>query len=225
MNEILVLENVTKHYFNIQEEIEVLNNINLTVKRGETVSVQGISGVGKTTLLNLIGGFDSPTSGKIFIDNEDITNMNETELAKLRNTKIGYIFQSFYLLEELNVLENIILPALKLGNSKKEAQERAYEISRKIGIENRLKHYPSEISGGERQRVVIARAIINNPMIICADEPTGNLDIKHKNIIADLLFSIVDENNQSLIIVTHEMELAKRCKNKYLIENCSLILT
>ncbi len=223
MSEILVLQNVTKHYINNQEEIEVLNNINLKVNKGETVSIQGISGVGKTTLLNLIGGFDSPTDGKIFIEDEDITIMDETNLAKLRNSKIGYIFQSFYLLEELNVLENIILPALKLGIPKNEAIDRAYNLAKKIGIEKRLRYYPSEISGGERQRVAIARAIINNPKIICADEPTGNLDIKHKNLIADLLFSLVDESQQSLILVTHEIDLARRCSIMYLINNCSLV--
>ncbi|HPC37793.1 MAG TPA: ABC transporter ATP-binding protein [Exilispira sp.] len=223
MNEVLKLENLTKHYINNQEEIEVLNNINLSVYESETISIQGISGVGKTTLLNLIGGFDSPTSGKIFIENQDITEMDETELSYLRNRKIGYIFQSFYLLEELNILENIILPALKLGTPKPEAIDRAYEIAEFIGIEKRLKHYPSEISGGEKQRAAIARAIINNPKIICADEPTGNLDSKHKRIISELLFSIVEKNKQTLILVTHEEDLAKKCNSRYLIENCSLI--
>ncbi len=223
MSEILKMENVTKHYINNQEEIEVLNNINLSVNEAETVSIQGISGVGKTTLLNLIGGFDSPTDGKIIIDNEDITIMDETQLSYLRNKKIGYIFQSFYLLEELNILENIILPALKLGTSKSEAIEKAIEISKFIGIDKRLKHYPSEISGGEKQRAAIARAIINNPKIICADEPTGNLDSKHKGIIAELLFSIVQKNKLTLILVTHEEDFAKRCNTRFLIENCSLI--
>lgn len=223
MNEVLLMENVTKHYINSQEEIEVLNNINLKINESDTISIQGISGVGKTTLLNLIGGFDSPTAGKIYIDNQDITLMDETQLAYLRNTKIGYIFQSFYLLEELNVIENIILPALKLGVAKSEAIERALEISKILGISNRLKHYPSEISGGEKQRVAIARAIINNPKIICADEPTGNLDTKHKGIITELLFSIVEKNKHTLILVTHEKELANRCKTRYIIENCSLI--
>lgn len=224
MNEVLRLENLTKHYFNNQEEIEVLNNINLSVYESDTISIQGISGVGKTTLLNLIGGFDSPTDGKIFIENEDITQMDEMNLAYLRNIKIGYIFQSFYLLEELNVLENIILPALKKGTHKKEAIENAYEIAKFIGIDNRLKYYPSEISGGEKQRVAIARAIINNPKIICADEPTGNLDSKHKKIIAELLFSIVETNKLTLILVTHEQDLALKCKYRYLIDKCSLIL-
>ncbi|MFN3411040.1 MAG: ABC transporter ATP-binding protein [Exilispira sp.] len=224
MSEVLRLENLTKHYFNNQEEIEVLNNINLSVYESDTISIQGISGVGKTTLLNLIGGFDSPTDGKIFIENEDITQMNEMDLAYLRNIKIGYIFQSFYLLEELNVLENIILPALKKGTNKKEAIENAYEIAKFIGIDKRLKYYPSEISGGEKQRVAIARAVINNPRIICADEPTGNLDLKHKKIIAELLFSLVEKNKLTLILVTHEQDLALKCKYRYLIDKCSLIL-
>lgn len=223
MNEVLRIENLTKHYYNNKEEIEVLNNINLNVFESDTISIQGISGVGKTTLLNLIGGFDSPTDGKIYIDNEDITIMNETQLAYLRNKKIGYIFQSFYLLNELTVFENIILPALKLGTSKKEAMEKAYDIAKFIGIDNRLKYYPSEISGGEKQRAAIARAIINNPRIICADEPTGNLDSKHKGLIAELLFTIVEKNNLTLILVTHEEELAKKCKKRYLISNCNLL--
>jgi lipoprotein-releasing system ATP-binding protein len=222
-DEIIVLENLSKRYINKTEQIEVLADINLSVRERDTISIQGISGVGKTTLLNLIGGFDSPSSGRIIFQNEDITHYDETDMAKFRCKNIGYVFQSFYLLEELNLLENIILPALKLGLSRKDAVAKAMEISEILSLTNRLKHFPSEISGGEKQRAAIARAVINSPKLICADEPTGNLDIKHKNIIAQLLFKIVESNNLSLILVTHEVDLAARCKRKYKIEDCHLI--
>ena len=218
-NKIIELKNVNKIYKTKAEEIQILKNINLSFSKGNFVSIQGKSGSGKTTLLNILGLLDVPTNGDMFIDEKKINYKNEKIKNRIRNEKIGFVFQFHYLLNEFTALENVMMPALINKNlDKKEIKKRALELLTLVGLSERIKHKPLELSGGEKQRVAIARSMINNPEIILADEPTGNLDTETSLVINNLFKKINEEKKQSIIIVTHSLELANMAEYKYKIE-------
>ncbi|WP_374140614.1 ABC transporter ATP-binding protein [Leptotrichia hongkongensis] len=220
MNKIIELKNVNKIYKTKVENIHILKNINLAFNKGDFISIQGKSGSGKTSLLNILGLLDEPTDGEIYIGGEKIQYKNEKAKTAIRNKKIGFVFQFHYLLNEFTALENVMMPALVNKNmNKNEIKKKAKELLALVGLAKRIKHKPMELSGGEKQRVAIARAMINDPDIILADEPTGNLDTETSNMINELFMKINQERNQSIIIVTHSLELANLATYKYKIEN------
>ena len=203
----------------MSDKVIELKNINLSFSKGNFVSIQGKSGSGKTTLLNILGLLDVPTNGDMFIDEKKINYKNEKIKNRIRNEKIGFVFQFHYLLNEFTALENVMMPALINKNlDKKEIKKRALELLTLVGLSERIKHKPLELSGGEKQRVAIARSMINNPEIILADEPTGNLDTETSLVINNLFKKINEEKKQSIIIVTHSLELANLAEYKYKIE-------
>ncbi|MBS1492292.1 MAG: ABC transporter ATP-binding protein [Bacteroidetes bacterium] len=191
-----------------EKNLEVLKGINLQINREEIVAIVGKSGAGKSTLLHLIGTLDTPDSGKIFFDGTDVYAMKEKELSKFRNSKIGFIFQFHHLLPEFTAIENVMIPSMVAG---KEDRAKAAELLKEVGIEDRKNHRPNEISGGEAQRIAIARALINSPDLILADEPTGNLDTQNAEAVMNLIFNLRNKFKQSFIIVTHNEEFAQRC--------------
>ena len=199
------IENLKKQFGDLQ----VLKGVSLEVERGEVISIVGPSGAGKTTLLQLIGTLDKPTAGKIFFDGEEVSQMNSKRLATFRNKHIGFVFQFHQLLPEFTALENIIIPALIAGRDRKEAEKEAFELLRIMNLEERAHHKPAEMSGGENQRIAVARALINHPDIILADEPSGSLDSHNKEELHKLFFDLRDKFGQTFIIVTHDETLAK----------------
>ncbi|MEO0131077.1 MAG: ABC transporter ATP-binding protein [candidate division WOR-3 bacterium] len=204
---ILKTEKLNKIYLRGEEKVWALKDIDLTIKRGEFVSILGPSGSGKTTLLNLLSGFDKPTSGKIIFLNKDISLLEEKELQKIRSKYVGFIFQSFLIFPNLTVYENIVLPFY--FNKKKINKEKIYEIIEKLSLTHRLKHRPSQLSGGEQQRVAIARALVIEPLVIFADEPTGNLDSENAfNIFK--IFENLSKEGYTLVVVTHNWELISK---------------
>ena len=218
-DKVIELKNINKIYKTKAEEIHILKNVNLFFSKGDFVSIQGKSGSGKTTLLNILGLLDIPTNGEMFIDDKIINYRNEKIKNKIRNEKMGFVFQFHYLLNEFTALENVMMPALINKNfNKKELKDRAMELLEMVGLGERVKHKPLELSGGEKQRVAIARAMVNNPEIILADEPTGNLDTETSLVINNLFKKINEEKKQSIIIVTHSLELANMAEYKYKIE-------
>ena len=220
MNKIVELKNINKIYKTKVENIHILKNVNLSFNKRDFISIQGKSGSGKTSLLNILGLLDEPTNGEIYIGGEKIHYGNEKSKTAIRNKKIGFVFQFHYLLNEFTALENVMIPALVNKNiNKNEAKKKAKELLNLVGLSKRTKHKPMELSGGEKQRVAIARAMINDPDIILADEPTGNLDMETSNMINQLFMKINRERNQSIIIVTHSLELANLATYKYKIEN------
>lgn len=220
MNKIIELKNVNKIYKTKVEEIHILKDISLAFNKGDFVSIQGKSGSGKTSLLNILGLLDEPTNGEIIIHGEKVDYKNENMKNIIRNEKIGFVFQFHYLLNEFTALENVMMPSLINKNmTHDKAKKKAKELLSLVNLENRTKHKPMELSGGEKQRVAIARAMMNDPDIILADEPTGNLDTETSNIINELFIKINKERQQSIIIVTHILELANLAKYKYKIEN------
>ena len=218
-NKVIELKNVNKIYKTKAEEIHILKNVNLSFSKGNFVSIQGKSGSGKTTLLNILGLLDVPTNGDMLIDNKIINYKDEKIKNKIRNEKMGFVFQFHYLLNEFTALENVMMPALiNKKFNKKEVREKAMELLELVGLSERVKHKPLELSGGEKQRVAIARSMINDPEIILADEPTGNLDTETSLVINNLFKKINEEKKQSIIIVTHSLELANLAEYKYKIE-------
>ena len=218
-NKVSELKNVNKIYKTKAEEIHILKNVNLSFSKGNFVSIQGKSGSGKTTLLNILGLLDVPTNGDMLIDDKLINYKDEKIKNKIRNEKMGFVFQFHYLLNEFTALENVMMPALiNKKFNKKEVREKAMELLELVGLSERVKHKPLELSGGEKQRVAIARSMINDPEIILADEPTGNLDTETSLVINNLFKKINEEKKQSIIIVTHSLELANLAEYKYKIE-------
>ena len=204
------VKNVEKTYRTETIETLALNQINLHVAKGEFLSIMGPSGCGKSTLLNIMGLLDSPSEGEVFIDGEKTAHLNDKKLARLRNEKIGFIFQSFHLINDLNVLDNVELPLLYSNTSAKERRERAIAAITSVGLANRMKHFPSQLSGGQKQRVAIARAIVGKPLIILADEPTGNLDSAMGNEIMDMLLRLNEESRTTIVMVTHDENMARK---------------
>lgn len=210
------LKNVSKIYKTKTEELSILKNINFKFNNGDFVSIQGKSGSGKTTLLNILGLLDIKSEGELYINSEKI---EKQDLTKLRSENIGFVFQFHYLLNEFSALENVMIPALNKKNAnKKEIEKRAKELLAMVGLSNRLNHKPNELSGGEKQRVSIARAMINSPELILADEPTGNLDYETSQLINNI-FVELNKKGQGIIIVTHSQELANLANYKYILKN------
>ncbi|AUD01746.1 ABC transporter ATP-binding protein [Spirosoma pollinicola] len=203
------LQNIEKVYRTSTIETLALNNINLNIKKGEFVSIMGPSGCGKSTLLNMMGLLDEPSKGTVQLDGQSVTQYRDKELARLRNQKIGFIFQSFHLINDLTVLDNVEIPLLYRATNGKPRQEYAKEALAKVGLSNRIKHFPKQLSGGQKQRVAIARAIVGNPSIILADEPTGNLDSAMGNEIMTILQELND-GGATIVMVTHDEQMAKR---------------
>ncbi len=212
--EIVRLEGVTKVYRMGKVEVQALRGVNLSVKRGEFIAILGPSGSGKSTLLNMMGCLDKPTSGKVFIEGTDTSRLNDNELAALRREKIGFVFQQFNLIHTLNALENVALPMLFAGIRRTERMKRASELLQKVGLSHRVYHKPMELSGGEQQRVAIARALANNPEIIVADEPTGNVDTDAGNVIMGIFERLNSEERRTIILVTHDFDIAARAHRK-----------
>lgn len=194
--------------------LEVLKEVSIEINKGEIVSIVGASGAGKTTLLQILGTLDTPDNGEIFFNETRVDKLKSNDLAKFRNEKMGFVFQFHHLLPEFTALENVCLPALINGKSQKEAQKKAEEILAHLGLSSRTNHKPSELSGGEQQRVAVARALVNNPEIIFADEPSGNLDSQTAQELHDLFFQLRKDFNQTFVIVTHNEQLANMADRK-----------
>ncbi len=213
MSKILRIENLCKNYKEKKNELSIIKDLNWELNEGDFVAVLGKSGSGKSTFLNLIGILDKADEGNIFIEGREINSLKEEERDKVRNQCLGFVFQFHYLLPEFTALENVMLPALATKNEDKEKiKERAIKLLEDVELGERINHRPSELSGGEKQRVAIARALINNPKIILADEPTGNLDVETSEVIHKVLKKINEEKKQTIIVVTHSEELASVCK-------------
>ena len=198
------IRNINKSYGALQ----VLDNVNVDINRGEVVTIVGPSGAGKTTLLQIMGTLDSPDSGSVLYDGQDVLSMKDSSLARFRNQNIGFVFQFHQLLPEFPALENVMMPALIGGMKQKEASARAKELLEYMGLGERLDHKPAELSGGERQRAAVARALVNRPAVVLADEPSGSLDTKNKQELHNLFFRLRDEMQQTFVIVTHDETLA-----------------
>jgi putative ABC transport system ATP-binding protein len=208
---IINLESITKIYSTKEVETVALENVNLEVEKGDFLSVMGPSGCGKSTMLNIMGLLDVATEGKILINGTETNRMKDKEMAEFRNKTLGFVFQSFHLINSLNVLDNVELPLLYRKSGDTSRRETAKRVLEKVGLSHRMKHFPSQLSGGQCQRVAIARAIIGNPQIILADEPTGNLDSKMGAEIMDLLFELNKEGT-TIVMVTHDEHIAKTTK-------------
>ncbi len=207
-NIVLSARNIVKNYSIGHHVLEVLKGITVDFDEGEITAVVGESGVGKSTLLHLLGALDRPTSGELLVDGEDIAKKSDADLAYFRNQRIGFIFQFHHLLPEFNALENVLMPALIAGNDGAASQERAKHLLARVGLSERMDHRPGELSGGELQRVAVARALINEPALVLADEPSGNLDHANSEKLHELIWDIAREHNCSFVIVTHDMLLA-----------------
>jgi len=210
MDELIQVENLCKSYFDGSIELPVLKGIDMVVQTGEIISVVGASGVGKSTLLNIFGTLDKPTEGKILYLGEDIFEWNGNELARFRNREVGFVFQFHHLLPEFTALQNVAMPSLIGRADSSEAYDKASELLERVGLAERLTHPPAKLSGGECQRVALARALVNNPKVVLADEPTGNLDRKTSEAVHDLIWKLNEEFNQTFIIATHNQSLAQR---------------
>ena len=210
MKELIQVQKLFKSYGNGTKRVEVLKGIDLTFSRGEKVAIVGASGVGKTTLLHVLGTLDRPTAGKVLFDGKDIYTLNEKNLALFRNREIGFVFQFHHLLPEFNALENTMMPCLIQGIPKKEAVSRSEAVLTLVGLKGRLSHKPGELSGGEQQRVAVARALVLEPKVLLADEPTGNLDTQTGESVFDLLQELNRIKEVTLIVVTHNQKLAEK---------------
>ena len=206
---IINVKDIKKSYLVGTQEVHALRGINLSVEKGEFISIMGPSGSGKTTLMNIIGCLDTPTSGEYDLNGNQVSQLNDDELARIRNKEIGFVFQSFNLLAKNSTLNNVMLPLKYAGFGKSEAIEKSKEVINKVGLSDRLNHSPAELSGGQQQRVAIARALVNNPSIIFADEPTGNLDSKTGKEVMTL-FKELNDTGQTIILITHEESVAKQ---------------
>ena len=211
MKNIIEVQDISRHYQVGQQIVKALDSITVDIKRNEYVSFMGASGSGKSTLMNIIGCLDSPTGGKYKLNNKDVSNMSENELADIRNKEIGFVFQTFNLLPRASALDNVALPLVYAGYSSSQRKDLAMKALEDVDLVDRATNKPNELSGGQRQRVAIARALVNNPSIILADEPTGNLDSKTSYSIMDL-FSLLHEKGNTIIMVTHEEDIAEYSK-------------
>lgn len=207
---VLDCQQITKHFQDVHNAIHVLSGVDLRLHQGEQIAIVGRSGSGKSTLLQILGGLDFPSSGSIFLQKQNLAEISERQLENLRNHQLGFVYQSHHLLGEFSALENVAMPMLISGNSVNEAKQRASTLLAKVGLSERIEHRPSELSGGERQRVAIARALINDPMLLLADEPTGNLDDETADEVFAVLQQINREKQTTVVMVTHDRELAHK---------------
>jgi len=223
-NTVLRCSNIKKSFDSESgsERLEVLQGVNIELQQGDLISIVGSSGSGKSTLLHILGGLDRPDSGELYWNNESVFDYSQDKLADLRNLNVGFVFQFHHLMPEFTAIENVMMPALIKGVSQKSAMARAKELLNEFGMGHRLQHRPSQLSGGEQQRVSMARALTNHPSIILADEPTGNLDEENTKIILDLLFKLREIENLSVVLITHEKEIAARCDKTYLLQRGAL---
>ncbi len=214
MPKVISLSNVSKSYWQAEKEISVLNNINLEIEEGEMISITGPSGSGKTTLLNIIALIDSLDSGKLNIFGHDLSNINEKEKSKFRKNNFGFVYQSNNLFEDFNALDNVALPLILNNYNKNDAYEESKKILNRFGLIERIKHFPNSLSGGEQQRIAIARAMVNSPRIVIADEPTGNLDKENSLTIFNYLMKYVDSEKLTVVMATHNSDLASKCNKE-----------
>lgn len=214
-NSVLILDSVCKSFISTGEELKILHNLDLTIERSSKTAIIGESGCGKSTLLNIIGGLETPTSGSVKAGNFTVQSLDEKELTKYRSTFLGLVFQFHYLLKDFTAEENVMLPAYMAGMKKKEALDRARSLLCDVKLEHRMNHFPSQMSGGERQRAAVARALVNNPSLVLADEPTGNLDPANAETVKELLFSVVNQYKHTLVLVTHDREIASLADSCY----------
>ena len=221
MNTLLELKQIKLHYKNYNTSVEVIKGIDLKIHSGEKVAVVGKSGSGKTSLIMLMGGLEKPSSGEIIFDQQSISSFSEDQLADIRKQKIGIVFQSFYLIPNYTALENVSL-ILEI-NGAKNAKQQAEELLVQFGLKDRLDHFPTQLSGGEQQRVAIARSMAVKPKMILADEPTGNLDSENSDMISKLLFEYAEKNQSSLVLVTHDLKFAEKCDRMIKIEDGMIV--
>ena len=220
---ILSLKNIEKTYESSGENLTIIKDLSLDLERGKKCVIVGKSGSGKSTLLNMIGGLDAATSGTILVNGQNVSKMNEKQINEFRKKVLGLVFQFHYLLKDFTAVENIFLPAYMAGVPKKEAFERANDLLEEVGLADRKDHLPSQLSGGERQRVAVARSLVNDPELILADEPTGNLDPENAILIGDMLFRLSEKHGKTLVLVTHDMNLAAKGDVRYSIEGGALV--
>ena len=209
-NTILACEAVCKNYYDGQLNVQVLDNLTLQVDKGQSIGIVGASGSGKSTLLHILGGLDKPTSGRVSLMGQDLSQLSQKQLSRLRTQHLGFVYQFHHLLPEFSALENVMMPLLIGKRPKEQARERALLMLEKVGLKNRVQHRPGELSGGERQRAAIARALVTDPACLLADEPTGNLDRKNALNILDMMMELKQELGTALVVVTHDDEMAAR---------------
>lgn len=222
-NNIIEIKDLEKTYVSKGESLTVLKDLSFSIEEGTRTAIVGSSGNGKSTLLNIISGIDTATSGFVKVGKYELSKMTEKDLCKYRSEFIGLVFQFHYLLKDFTALENIFLPAYMAGKNKKIAMEKAESLLQDIGLYGRKNHLPSELSGGERQRVAVARSLINDPKIILADEPTGNLDPENASMISDLLYGVSEKYSKTLVIVTHDKEVAKKAQIIYRLQDKQIV--
>lgn len=218
---LLKATDIHKSYSQVDRELEILRGINLEVRQGEALAILGASGSGKSTLLHILGTLDKPNRGELLCEGRDLLAMNDEELAKFRNTEMGFVFQFHHLVNELSAVENVMLPCRVGGENIKDAKERALALLDKMGLYERREHYPNQLSGGELQRVAIARALVRNPKILFADEPTGNLDSMNSGKIQELFFQLHEQYKLALVVVTHDLNFATKFPKIYRIKDGS----
>lgn len=223
-NKIIQMKNIVKRFFiGCPNELQVLDHVNLEVAAGEFVAIVGASGSGKSTLMNIVGALDRPTEGEYFLDGVDVNGVDDNKLSVIRNSKVGFVFQTFNLVPRTTALKNVELPMLYAGISRAKRAERAKELLRLVGMGDRMDHMPNELSGGEKQRVAIARSMANNPAVILADEPTGALDSVTGRLVMDIFHSLHRENGKTVLLITHSNELAEETQRIVTIKDGQII--
>lgn len=220
---ILTASDIHREFETVDNHLHVLRGLNLTLEKKQIAAVVGASGVGKSTLLHILGGLDKPTKGEVTINGQTLNKKNETQLANFRNDHIGFVFQQHYLMEDFTALENVMIPVMITGKSKKAAAEKAELLLGKVGLKDRRSHRPAQLSGGEQQRVAVARALANDPLLLLADEPSGNLDSKTGRKLHELLLGLKEESDIAMLIATHNIELSRECEKNFVMKDGQVI--